>query len=132
MNKLQKTSVAGIFCMALTGCATTQFAHTDNPCNEGKGLSFLFGLATINNSKINESCSQDQVYKTLVDTEDPGVQAVGLRALIEKYGTQRVTKEVIDSLHDAKKPQNCTVQSVQHMPDGTKRIKLGNCAPASP
>lgn len=77
MNKLQKTGVAGIFCMALTGCATTQFAHSDNPCNEGEGLSFLFGLAAINNSKINESCSQDRVYKSLVETEDPGVQAVG-------------------------------------------------------
>lgn len=131
LNNFQKAGIAGVFCLALTGCATTQYAHNDNPCNEGKGLSLLFGLAAVNNSRIDESCSEDRVYKSLVETEDPGLQAVGIRALIQKYGAENVSEEVVKTLDDAGKPQNCTVQSVRPMPDGSKRIRLGNCAPAS-
>lgn len=127
MNSFERLSVISVFCLAATGCATTQALHAKNPCNEGQGIQLLFGFLSTNNSKINKSCSEDQAIQMLVESNDPGLQAVGARAMIKKYGAEEAAARVGASLVKAAGPKDCEVLEVKQQEDGSKRIKLGNC-----
>lgn len=131
MNKLERAGIISLFCLAASGCATTKFTHPENPCSKGQGLSLMFGLLAVNDNKIDENCSEDQIIQMLIDAGDPGVQAVGVRTMIDKYGAESISEQVAETIKKATQPKDCEVEAVEDLGNGVKRIKLGNCVPAS-
>jgi hypothetical protein len=132
MRPTIKSALILSFTLAVSGCATNRALHTQNPCNEANAVSFLFGLLSTGSSKINESCSEDQAIQLLVESNDPGLQAVGVRAMVTKYGEEEAAQRVGSALTTALEPKKCEVLGVQNNEDGTKRIQLGNCTVSQP
>lgn len=124
-----KTALAAVFSLLAAGCASLHDLDKRSSCIESNGVQFLGGLFSTRSDKFNVDCAKEQAARRMLETNDPGMQAVGASVLGERHeNLDEATRATIQRI----KPQDleCTVTEVEETGAG-KQAKMV-CKPRAP
>ncbi len=103
-----------------TSACTTMTIPTGGACIEGSGVVAPLGLGGVHKQRYNSQCGQTMAANSMIQSQDPGVRAVGM---LTAGGNDPTIKENMNRVNGALANTGTTQYRVQRNPDGSAKLE---------